>query len=1415
MKDRSSIPKRSLTTQIEQAALQNDKQTLVGLIHLIVFTTSMIGGGVMYFYDINSHLSLFLLGFVCFFGWILNRAGHSRSSAVILIAALLIVIQFNVFSGYGIHDVAIIAWPAFIFFSGLLFGWRVIPYVTTLIMGLAIVTKIIPNAQFFFDYSDTGDLIVMLLILLAFSIIAISLLRGNEHLIQHLQQSDERYQAIYNSINDAIFIHDAQTGILLDVNDRMLEMFGYTHREALLLDLLAISSGIPPYTQQNALERIRKAAAEGTQQFEWQVKDKSGRLFWVDVNMKSATIAKQSRILVSVRDITERRQADEELLKFKLGIERSADAIFITDPQGVIVYTNPAFEKIYGYTQSEAVERTPQILKSGLVPPEQYQQFWATLLNKDIVAGEIINKTKDGRLIAIEGSNNPILDAAGNIIGFLGVHRDISERKRAEEQVRNSEKRFQALIKHGRDNISLLTADGTLLWESPSVDNTLGYTPNQFVGHNIFELMHPDDQAWTSNMYAQVVQSPGNIQEGVFRLLHADGTWRWIECAATNLLEEPGVQAIVINYRDITERKHAEEEIARMALALDIAPNSITIHDFDGRFLYANQQTFDLHGYTRDEFMRLTLREIDVPASAELISSRMQELRDRGEANFQVEHFRKDGTILPLEIHIRLTTWGDIKAILSIATDITKRKRAEDVLRESEERYRTLFQQASDGIFYLSTDGKILAVNESFARMHGYRMEEMQGMSLQDLDTPENVQQIPERMRRIMAGEIIEFESEHYHKDGHTFPLAVSTGLVSIGGKQLIQAFHRDITERKRAEEALRESETRFRSFIEQSSEGMILIDEQNRIIEWNSAQEKITGIARAEALGAFYWDIQYRILPPERKAQRSPEYFKNVMTQSLAAGHIPGSAGLIETVIQTTAGELKPILQVSFLIRTESGYRIGAVVRDITEQEDAEKALQESEARLRAVVQTAKDAIITMDMQGSIVDWNAAAETTFCFSRAEALGMPVSCIMPEPFRSSHQHSVENASTSGERRVVGKTIETTGLTNNGREFPIEISLSEWKTQAGNFFTAVIRDITDRKQRENELQAIVTLSAALRTAPNRAEILPVIIEQLSKLLLCDSISVEIIDPTTNESVVEAAYGAWIAIVGFRQPAETGMNAILSRTRRPHLNNNVKKGSRVGVSAYSMDKVLASAGVPLIAQDQVIGFLWIGHSQEIAENEVRLLAAVADIAANAIHRTTLHEQTQKDAADLARAYDTTLEGWARALEFRDHETEGHARRVVQLTVDLARAMGIGEGELVHVRRGALLHDIGKMGIPDSILLKPGALDEREWEIMQHHPEYAYTLLEPIEYLHPAFDIPYCHHERWDGTGYPRNLKGDQIPLAARIFAIVDVWDALTSDRSYRLAWSQEKALEHIAKQSGRHFDPAVVDAFLKII
>jgi len=251
-------------------------------------------------------------------------------------------------------------------------------------------------------------------------------------------------------------------------------------------------------------------------------------------------------------------------------------------------------------------------------------------------------------------------------------------------------------------------------------------------------------------------------------------------------------------------------------------------------------------------------------------------------------------------------------------------------------------------------------------------------------------------------------------------------------------------------------------------------------------------------------------------------------------------------------------------------------------------------------------------------------------------------------------------------------------------------------------------------------------------------------------------------------------------------------------------------------FSKEDFVCYFGIPLIAKGKIKGVLEIFNRSPFDQDKEKLdfMETLAGQIAIAIDNATLYEDLQQSNSELSLAYDATIEGWSHALDLRDKETEGHTQRVTELTLKLAQVMGVPAADSIHIRRGALLHDIGKMGVPDRILLKPGPLNDEEWVIMRKHPQFAFDMLSPITYLHPALDIPYCHHEKWDGTGYPRSLQKEEIPLSARIFSVIDVWDALTSDRPYRKAWTKEKALEYILEQSGQYFDPQVVEAFLRM-
>jgi HD-GYP domain-containing protein (c-di-GMP phosphodiesterase class II) len=241
-------------------------------------------------------------------------------------------------------------------------------------------------------------------------------------------------------------------------------------------------------------------------------------------------------------------------------------------------------------------------------------------------------------------------------------------------------------------------------------------------------------------------------------------------------------------------------------------------------------------------------------------------------------------------------------------------------------------------------------------------------------------------------------------------------------------------------------------------------------------------------------------------------------------------------------------------------------------------------------------------------------------------------------------------------------------------------------------------------------------------------------------------------------------------------------------------------------------------PLLLRDEVIGVFIVGttgSTRQLTGEEIDLCYILAYQVSLAIENAHLYQKAQTAAADLMQAYDSTLEGWSQMIDMRDRITVEHTRRVVARTLNLAGRMAVPESEMIHIRRGALLHDIGKVGIPDAILQKPAALSDDEMTVMRTHPVLAHQILSNISYLSAAMEIPYCHHERWDGSGYPRGLKGEDIPLAARIFSVVDVYDALTSDRLYRKAWKPAAALAYIQEHAGTFFCPEVVAGFLEMM
>jgi PAS domain S-box-containing protein/putative nucleotidyltransferase with HDIG domain len=649
-------------------------------------------------------------------------------------------------------------------------------------------------------------------------------------------------------------------------------------------------------------------------------------------------------------------------------------------------------------------------------------------------------------------------------------------------------------------------------------------------------------------------------------------------------------------------------------------------------------------------------------------------------------------------------------------------------------------------------------------------------------------------------------------------------------------------------EKKLKVSEKRYRSIFEGVQDAILLENDQGKILDVNQ---------RACELYGYDYDIFLTKTVPDIVSDQGTiidsEYLRN---------H-GGSIDNIESINKKSSGERFPV-EFSAQLKTIDNQEIMVIVlRDITERKATEQAIQRQLKELAALHRISEtgtqeinedkiikvatqviDDILHPDSHGVMILDDEKKHLTIHPSYRN--------ILPD-FRESAIH-LEKGITS----EVVKTGETQYIPDVKKSsqyleiFPDTRSELCVPIKSKQHILGVI-NIESKEidaYNQNDRRLLLTLAGQLGTSIDRARLFNTVTQQVNRLqslrkidrAISSSFDLHvslniILDQITNQLSVDAACVLlldhhtqsfqFVEGKGFHSPhsQETSLHLGIGLAGKVALNNapiyipnlNEKTEDLERNSLIDDEHFVFYYGIPLASKGKPQGVLELFHRspKSITTNWENFAETLSRQAAIAIDNALLFNELQQTILEISQAYDSTLEGWAKALELRDHDTEGHSQRVSDLTILLARKLGVPEKKLPHIWRGALLHDIGKMAIPDDILQKAGPLSDQEWEIIKKHPLYAKEMLETVLYLKKSLDIPLYHHERWDGKGYPKGLKGERIPLPARIFAVVDVWDALTSDRPYRKAWSKTKALAHIKEQSGKHFDPQVVEVFLNLI
>jgi PAS domain S-box-containing protein len=525
--------------------------------------------------------------------------------------------------------------------------------------------------------------------------------------------------------------------------------------------------------------------------------------------------------------------------------------------------------------------------------------------------------------------------------------------------------------------------------------------------------------------------------------------------------------------------------------------------------------------------------------------------------------------------------------------------------------------------------------------------------------------------------------------------------------------------------------------------------------------------------------------------------------------------------------GRTLPV-EVSLSVIEIGGRRVlMSILRDISEHLEAERRLRQERERASQYLDVAGVMLLVLGSDGRVSLINRKGAQMLGFTEEEIIGRNwFDSFIPGRLRDSVR-AVFARLMAGEGPPVAHH-ENPVLTRDGTERLVGWNNTLIRDEEGGIIAALSsgEDITERalaqeqaRSRLEHLAALHEIDLVISASLDLRVTLAQLIDHVAEQFHVDAADVLLLNRHTQ--TLEYAAGRGFRSGGIkdsRLKLGEGIAGIAALERRSIRIPDLLDPASGFVRAPLLEGegFVAYYAVPLMAKGRVQGVLEALHRSPLSldEEQQGFLEALAAQAAIAIDNATLFEDLQRSHSAITLAYDATLEGWAHALDLRDRVTERHTERVTEMTVRLARALGMSEEELVHLRRGSLLHDIGKIGIPDTILRKAGPLTPEEWETMRRHPRLAFEMLQPIAYLRPALDIPYCHHEHWDGTGYPRGLKGEQIPLAARIFALADVWDALhAADRPYRVALSREETCAQIRSLAGTHLDPAVVEAFLR--
>ncbi len=966
--------------------------------------------------------------------------------------------------------------------------------------------------------------------------------------------------------------------------------------------------------------------------------------------------------------------------------------------------------------------------------------------------------------------------------------------------------------------------DFPVVYVNSAFERLSGYAAAEIIGRNCrFLQQHDRDQDARREIRAALEQ--GQSVTSVLRNYRKDGTMFYNELTLSPITDASGTVTHFVGFQnDVTVREEAlrgeVQARAQLSATLSRMTDGFMSFDKDWNFTYINEAASRISGRRPEDFLGRNLLTSFPEFSSLAVGQAVRQAEATGRTQSAVSYMP------PFGRWVELTAYPGDDGISLFTRDVTE---SQEALRErqiSEERFSKVFETSPVAIFITRRkDRHFLDVNDEFLRQSGFSRAEVIGRSSQELDF-----WIEQSDREVAWSMLDGLQPAHNrevrfrNKSGAEIYGVLSIIPMEMAGEACAIGFVRDITQEKRALQQLEDSEKRARQIatelqhtLDLSLDLIASTGPDLRFITVSAACERVLGYAPEEMIG------------------RSAAEF--IHPDDLAAALAEGQhvrSGRTTTAFQNRflhKGGRVVWLEWSAVAVPEEGVMY-SVARDITER----RAAEEDRAFLAAIVQASHNAIVGLSLDGTIRSWNPGAEELYGYTAAEVIGKPVNVLVPAEFHAAENELIARAK-QGRR---DPPFEGLRLTKSGQQIFVNATISPVLDAAGEVIgvSKITRDITPLRQAEQEIQLLNEgLTRQLRHVTGLREIdqsiaasadlgvtLNLVLDNVCQQLDVDATVLQLRDPHSLKLEYAAARGLTTALRHPLSRLGESLAGQVALKRQPLLIADLQVAdlhtadvSPAWRRMLDQERIMAYYAAPIMAKGKVLGVLEVLHRQPFEPSAAWLetFEVLINQAAIATENAQLFQELERRNLELRLAYDETIEGWARALDLRDKETEGHSRRVTEMTVALCQRLGAPPDQLVQVRRGALLHDIGKMGIPDAVLLKPGKLSGDEWDLMKKHPEYAVDLLSPIGFLRPALDIPQYHHERWDGLGYPLGLSGKAIPITARAFAVVDVYDALTSDRPYRNAWTRERAITHIQNSAGSHFDPTVVQVFTQML